>query len=187
MGKMKKYLAIIFVIVMSLSVVSCSKQTEEQTETQKATQNIQSSEYKQETETPTEVPTRATEAPTEKPTSTPTEKMSVETRLQKGYWVEKEGNGIMVFSFDGEKLFSDYYENQNNVYVKIEEPGYSNVCFPEIYEDTFLVYSTGGMTNEFYFTDNPNIAKSYEDAYGYIRTWINYDSIPSVETVNNDF
>ena len=65
---MKKCLLVLLVIVMCLSVVSCSKQTEEQTETQKATQSTQSSEYKQETETPTEVPIKATEAPTEKPT-----------------------------------------------------------------------------------------------------------------------
>ena len=101
--------------------------------------------------------------------------------------MEKEGNGIIVFTFDGEMLFNDYYEEQNDMYVKVDEPGYSDVCFPEIYENTFLVYSTGGTTNEFYFTDNLNIAKSYEDAYGYVRTWVNYDSIPTVATVNNDF
>lgn len=153
---------------MCLSVVSCSDK--EYKPTQSATPS-QSSELVQET--------KATESHTEKPT----EKLSIKARLQQGYWIEEESNkGIMVFTFDGEKLYNDYYKLQDNTYVKIDGPGYSNVCIPEFSEDTFLVYSTGGVTNEFYFTDDQKVVKSYEDEYGYVRTWTNYDSIPSAPT-----
>lgn len=161
---MKKLVFLVIVVLLvSMNIVGCNSEASAPTESNaKATDNI--------TDEPTSVPTEIT-----------TEKMSVKARLKQGYWIEKEGdNGIMVFTFDGEKLYNDYYENQKGVYVKIDGPGYSNFCIPEFYEDTFLVYSTGGVTNEFYFTDDPKVVKSYEDEYGYVRTWTNYDSIPSV-------
>lgn len=67
---MKKYLAVLLIIVMCLFVSSCSNKTEVQTKMQKATQNTQNAETEHETETPT----KATKAPTEKPTPAPTEK-----------------------------------------------------------------------------------------------------------------
>ncbi|MEE0265410.1 MAG: PT domain-containing protein [Acutalibacteraceae bacterium] len=145
------------------------------------------------TEAPTEKPTeKLTEKPTEQKVSTPTEapaqKINIANRLKYGYWVTKNGdNAITVYLFDGEELHNDYYEKQNNRYVKVEGPGYSNSCYPEIYENSFLVYSTGGVTTEFHFTDNPRVVQSYEDTNGIVHTWINYPYLPSVATVENDF
>ncbi|MBQ8538467.1 MAG: hypothetical protein IJ433_02325 [Ruminococcus sp.] len=172
---MKKLISLILALFFVLTIfVGCGEGKLNSTEPAKT-------ESKKEAEESTKATDTLTDEPTSVPTEITTEKLSVKARLQQGYWMEKQGeNGIMVFTFDGEKLYNDYYEIQNGAYVKIDGPGYSNSCIPEIYSDTFLVYSTGGVTNEFYFTDDPKVVKSYEDEYGYVRTWTNYDSIPSV-------
>ena len=111
---MKKLVFLVIVVLLvSMNIVGCNSEASAPTESNaKATDNI--------TDEPTSVPTEIT-----------TEKMSVKARLKQGYWIEKEGdNGIMVFTFDGEKLYNDYYENQKGVYVKIDGPGYSNFCIP---------------------------------------------------------
>ena len=93
---------------------------------------------------------------------------------------------MYVHKFNGEEMKSDYYENHNGAFVRMDGPGYGNFCIPEIYEDSFMMYSEGGMTTTYYFTNNPKVIMSQELYDGSFEYWINYSDIPDYSTAISD-
>lgn len=190
--KLRKLTAIITILVLTCLMCSCKK-AEPPIEIEAQTEAITSTVTEPEATTiaTTEATTEAPAEPETKATTTPAtqaqpEVFDIKATLGKGYWVSGGEQGITVYTYDGEKMWSDYYENHNGKYVKMEGPGYSSFCIPELYEYSFMMYGEGGVKTVYYFTDNPRVVSSKVDSYGHYDVWINYDSIPDVNTVVSD-
>lgn len=144
MGKMKKYVAIILVIIMCLSVVSCSSEVSKSAEATMEPTNKQSSEIKQETETST----KATEAPTGKPTEKPTQ-APTESKKDDG-WKKLYINQLN--SLDKEKI-------QGFCLVQIDRDG-----IPELYAE-----SVSHMVHSYLYWVYDNKVYEYSMSYEGLR------------------